>query len=213
MCAVSESDHEHELTSIKKQRLESWESLCSRIPNFRSNMVVLASQQKLCRCVSRKINEGINNVQAEDASSLRASIIDYLLLDTTGRLDPPIQRKGNAKKSDRGFSHPTTASSLCPLKYDTTQQTYNAIIAGKKSLTAHDLPRFLYPDGHVYNLEDIDKGLLTGHLPLCVAKHIFQGPTAALERPGYHHGKRGNAALMGMTMMTPCSISYVAVQV
>jgi hypothetical protein len=46
-----------------------------------------------------------------------------------------------------------------------------------------------------------------------VAKHIFQGPTAALERPGYHRGRRGNAALMGMTTMTPRAIGYVAVQV
>jgi hypothetical protein len=57
-----------------------------------------------------QINEGINNVRAEDTSSLKASIIDYLLLDTTERLDPPIQRKGNAKKFDCGFSHPMTAS-------------------------------------------------------------------------------------------------------
>jgi len=69
-----------------------------------------------------QINEGINNVRAEDASSLKASIIDYLLLDTTARLDPPIQRKGNTKKSDYGFSHPTTAPLLCPLKYDATQE-------------------------------------------------------------------------------------------
>jgi hypothetical protein len=70
---VSDSDDEHELTSAyvllfvyfpldllipmlrEKQRLESWELLCSRIPNFRSNMVVLASQRKLRRRVSRKV--------------------------------------------------------------------------------------------------------------------------------------------------------------
>jgi hypothetical protein len=69
-----------------------------------------------CRCrqqrqaVLLQINEGINNVQAEDASSLKASIIDYLLLDTMERLDLPIQWKGNAKKFDCGFSHPMTAS-------------------------------------------------------------------------------------------------------
>ena len=46
-------------------------------------------------------------------------------------------------------------------------------MAGKKSLTAHDLPRFLYPDGHVYDPEDMDKGLLTGHLPLRVSSFTF----------------------------------------
>jgi len=46
-------------------------------------------------------------------------------------------------------------------------------MAGKKSFTAHDLPRFLYPDGHVYDPEDMDKGLLTGHLPLRVSSFTF----------------------------------------
>ena len=52
-------------------------------------------------------------------------------------------------------------------------RTYNIIMTGKKSLTAHDLPCFLYPDEHVYDPEDMDKGLLTGHLPLCVSYFTF----------------------------------------
>ena len=76
----------------------------------------------------------------------------------------------------------------------------------------------------------MDDGVLCGHLMLHVtilfsfylstylifyqvAKHIFQGPSAALEHPGYHRGKRGNASLMGMISMTPHAIAYVAVQV
>lgn len=58
----------------------------------------------------------------------------------------------------------------------------------------------------------MDDGVLRGHLMLRVAKHIFQGPSAALEGPGYPRGKRGNAKLMGMTSMTPRAIAYVAVQ-
>ncbi|KAF8954655.1 hypothetical protein BDZ97DRAFT_1676131, partial [Flammula alnicola] len=157
------------------------------------------------------INEGANAVRAEDASSLKGHILDYLLLEKA-TLEPPIQRKGNLKKADRGFTHPVTASLLCPLKYEATQLTYADILAGRKPLTAFDLPRFLYPDGHVYDPNDMDMGVLQGHLLLRVAKHIFQGPTAALERPGYHRGRRGNAALMGLTSMTPRAIGYVCVQ-
>ncbi|KAF8952928.1 hypothetical protein BDZ97DRAFT_1811726 [Flammula alnicola] len=208
--AISDSDDEREQTAVETQREESWELLCSRIPNFRSEMVALADQRKLRRRVARKIGEGVHNVRAEDASSLKNMILDYLLMDTTAQLDPQIKRKG--KKADRGFQHRVTAALLCPLKYEATQQTYSDILAGKKCLTAYDLPRFLYPDGHAYNPDDMDTGVLHGHLLLRVAKHIFQGPTAALERPGYHRGRRGNAALMGMTAMTPRAIAYIAIQ-
>ena len=137
-----------------------------------------------------QINEGINNVQAKDVSSLKASVIDYLLVDTTARLDPPIQWK-EVKKSDHGFSHQQLhlycalwsmklLRSMCvfPACRLTDQwlhifRTYNIIMTGKKSLTAHDLPYFLYPDEHVYDPEDMDKGLLTGHLPLHVSYFTF----------------------------------------
>lgn len=45
------------------------------------------------------------------------------------------------------------------------------------------------------------------------AKHILQGPTSALEGPGTHRGKQGNAAICGITTLTPHLIAYVATQV
>ena len=48
---------------------------------------------------------------------------------------------------------------------------------------------------------------------LKVAKHIFQGPSAALEAAGYHRGKQGIAALIHITSMDPHLIAYIAVQV
>ena len=45
------------------------------------------------------------------------------------------------------------------------------------------------------------------------AKHLFQGPSTALEQPGAHHGKQGNELLCGLTSMTPHTIAYVAIQV
>ena len=48
---------------------------------------------------------------------------------------------------------------------------------------------------------------------LQVAKHLFQGPSTALEQPGAHCGKQGNASLCGLTLMTPHTIAYVAIQV
>ncbi len=45
------------------------------------------------------------------------------------------------------------------------------------------------------------------------AKHILQGPTSALEGPGAHRGKQGNAAICGITTLTPNLIAYIATQV
>jgi len=45
------------------------------------------------------------------------------------------------------------------------------------------------------------------------AKHIFQGLSTTLDAPGSHHGKQGNAALSGLLLMTPHTITYVAIQV
>ena len=46
-----------------------------------------------------------------------------------------------------------------------------------------------------------------------MAKHLFQGPSTAVEQPGAHRGKQGNASLSGLTSMTPHTIAYVAIQV
>ncbi|KAJ7793948.1 hypothetical protein B0H14DRAFT_2622324 [Mycena olivaceomarginata] len=55
----------------------------------------------------------------------------------------------------------------------------------------------MYPKGHMYDDLDIEDKLLEGHLPIAAAKQIYQGPSAALQTPGYHRGKAGNAARNG----------------
>lgn len=57
----------------------------------------------------------MNSVRAEDASSLKGKILNYLLLDKTTSLEPVIKVGG--KKADRGWAHPVTARLMCPLKY------------------------------------------------------------------------------------------------
>ncbi|KAF8182276.1 hypothetical protein BJ912DRAFT_928631 [Pholiota molesta] len=119
----------------------------------------------------------------------------------------------NKLKNDRGFYHPVTASLLCPIKYPDTPETYADIKAGKLPLTAELLPRFLFPHNHIYDPTDISKDLLCGHVMYRAAKHIFQGPSSALEEPGAHRGKQGNAAICGITSLSPRMIAYVAIQV
>jgi len=111
------------------------------------------------------------------------------------------------------------------------RRTYESIRAHTLRVTAAMLPRFLFPDGHIHDPNDMLRNVLCGHLIQrvrnClqstrrflttsshqVAKLIFQGPSTALDEPGAHRGKQGNAALCGLTSMTPHTIAYVVVQV
>jgi len=94
-------------------------------------------------------------------------------------------------KNDRGFYHPITAALLCPVKYPKTSRfvlsffyscvvlkfhlrTIEAIRAGTLAVTAQLLPSFLFPDGHVYDSNDISHNVLRGHIMIRVFLiHIF----------------------------------------
>ncbi|KJA23361.1 hypothetical protein HYPSUDRAFT_201390 [Hypholoma sublateritium FD-334 SS-4] len=208
-----ESNTEAPPLSIRETRLlRSWKLLCSIIPNFLTEMLALSDNRPVRKAMCQEIYKGVTAARADDSSSLRGWIPAYILLDPKEALIPPIQAKAR-HYNDRGFHHPATASLLCPLKYPDTPETYNSIKAGKLSVTATLLPRFLFPDKTVYDPMDISKDLLSGHVMFRAAKHIFQGPSSALEEPGAHRGKQGNAALSGITSMTPYTIAYVAMQV
>jgi hypothetical protein len=253
---------------IRDKRLtESWEILKLTIPGFCDQMCNLAEHRKLRKKVCAEvmflftaaplttstlilpqINTGHDNCRSDDTGLLKTRIINYLLLDTTTPLVPPINPQG--LKTKRGWAHPVTAGLLCPIEYPATQRqvlafhqftmpdkhiffsTYDAIQSGAKRVDGSQLPRFLYPGGHEYDPDDMVTGLLHGHLVLrvlshllsqfvfdsCfvfleVAKHIFQGPSAALEEPGYHRGKGGNAAINGISSLNARAIAYVACQV
>ncbi|KJA13296.1 hypothetical protein HYPSUDRAFT_209667 [Hypholoma sublateritium FD-334 SS-4] len=205
-----ESNDERPTLSIRDERLlHSWKLLCSIVPGFRRKMLALSDQRAARRTACQEINDGLTTVRSDDTGSLKFAISAYLLADPN---EPRVLIKSKLK-TDRGFHNPVTASLLCPLKYPSMQNTYDDIKAGKLPVTATMLPRFLFPADHVYDPTDISKNLLRGHLMLRVAKHIFQGPSAALEEPGSHRGKQGNAAICGITSMSPYTIAYVATQV
>lgn len=45
-----------------------------------------------------------------------------------------------------------------------------------------------------------------------VAKHVLQGPSAALQAPGFHRGRQGNAVLINLTSVTRPLLAYLGVQ-
>ncbi|KAJ7719071.1 hypothetical protein B0H14DRAFT_2643109 [Mycena olivaceomarginata] len=63
-----------------------------------------------------------------------------------------------------------------------------------------------------YNDLDIEDKLLEGCLPIAAAKQIYQGPLAALQTPGYHQGRAGNAVRNGQDRLGPCDVVYMCTQ-
>jgi hypothetical protein len=78
-----------------------------------------------------------------------------------------------------------TAALLCPVKYPKTHEfvfflysfvlllkfqprTFQAIRAGTLPVTAQLLPRFLFPEDHVYDPNDISLNVLRGHIMIRV---------------------------------------------
>ena len=45
-----------------------------------------------------------------------------------------------------------------------------------------------------------------------VAKHILQGPSAALQTPGFHRGRKGVAVLINLTSVTRPLLAYLGIQ-
>ncbi|KAG6818233.1 hypothetical protein H0H93_006629, partial [Arthromyces matolae] len=189
--------------------LESWRILKDAIPGFSDDMVTLRKDKVTRNSVFQQINAGCNDVRSEDTNSLKVNGMSYLLKNKLDHVHPNVDK---SNKSLRGWGHPQCAAALCPIELSPTQEMFANIEAGNIVVTADQFPRFLYPDEHVYDQNDVYSGLLRGHFCLRVAKHIFQGPSAAHEAPGWSRGKNGNAALSGVTSMTPRSIAYVVVQ-
>ncbi|KAF8960114.1 hypothetical protein BDZ97DRAFT_1922369 [Flammula alnicola] len=139
-------------------------------------------------------------VRSDDRAAVKSKIPQLLLVNTDEPLLPPIIKP---KKEDRGYYHSTTATLLCPIKYEAKKETYASIRAHTLPVTAAMLPCFLFPEGHILDQDDMLKD---------VAKLIFQGPSTALANPGAHRGKQGNAAICGLSSMTPHTIAYIVMQ-
>ncbi|KJA14472.1 hypothetical protein HYPSUDRAFT_200946 [Hypholoma sublateritium FD-334 SS-4] len=160
--------------------IQCWGTLCSIIPDFREQMLQLSADPKTRKAISA----GAAAARCDDTAGLKSCIIDYVLADTTASRQLDLERKG--KKVDRGFNHPVTAALLCPIKYMATEETFDQLKTGVLPCGASLLPRFLFPEKQVYNSEDVEDGCFRGHLLLRVAKHVLQGPSAALQAPGFH---------------------------
>jgi len=136
------------------------------------------------------MTQALGNTWSNDCGSLREDGLTYVAIDTPGKvIQPPIVAK-TPKSGMQGFNHLVLGRLLCPIKYvakfdeDPVGWVFSFAFSsanhfcfsflqklndGQKSVTAADLPLFLYEDDS-YDLADLDKGLCCGRLLVRVGK-------------------------------------------
>jgi hypothetical protein len=82
---------------------------------------------------------------------------------------------------------------------------------GSIKITDEDLPSFLYENGTAYDRENEDVGLFRGFLLVRVYRHIFTGPSSALNPTAKVN--KSKARKFKLTEVTGRTIAYASVQV
>ncbi|KAJ7830566.1 hypothetical protein B0H14DRAFT_3464708 [Mycena olivaceomarginata] len=187
----------------------SWEILCHAIPGFREEMIQLGGSTKLRRSVCRQVNSSWCSTL--NIHLTRVVVIDWLLHFH----DPdvpiaPADIPSKTSKTGRAFNNSLTGEALCPHEYPATAESK---MATSPSLSTGRCRPSSIQENHPYNKDDIEEKLLEGPLPIAAAKQIYQGPSAALQEPGFHRGRAGNAARNGQDTLGPRDVAYVCTQV
>src|ERR671928_1677970 len=82
---------------------------------------------------------------------------------------------------------------------------------GSIKITDEDLPSFLYESGTAYDRENEDIGLFRGFLLVRVYRHIFTGPSSALNPTAKIN--KNKARKFKLTEVTRRTIAYASIQV
>ncbi|KAK7006465.1 hypothetical protein R3P38DRAFT_3367058 [Favolaschia claudopus] len=208
----------------ERRFFDIWEILKAVIPGLADDMINLGGDVQTRRSACAQLEAGAKGCRSDDTGGLKIAILDWLLpppppplpgQDPTPLpvLTPPIPKRG--KKAPRGLNHPVTAAALRPIAYPDTPETYEKMKEGDKKfkILGRKLPAFMFAWGQVYDKENVEAGYLQGHTMRAAVRHIYLGPSAALEPAGSGKGKAGNAAINGVTALTARDIAYVACQV
>jgi hypothetical protein len=82
---------------------------------------------------------------------------------------------------------------------------------GMVQITDEDFPSFLYESGTAYDEENEDVGLFRGFLLVRVYRHIFTGPSSAMNPTAKVN--KSKARKFKLTEVTGRTIAYASVQV
>lgn len=137
------------------------------------------------------MNKYASTARSSDCGSLKESGLTYVALDLANKQLTPAIPARSLKSLYRGFNHLALARLLCPvtaldqfdkdptayvnplgffLSLTHAYRTIEKLLNGRISVTAHDFPAFLYPEGK-FNPENMDAGLFQG--PLLIRVRFF----------------------------------------
>ncbi|KAG6874522.1 hypothetical protein C0995_010435 [Termitomyces sp. Mi166 len=162
----------------------------------------------------KEIETAISDAQTDNTSSLKPTIIKYILTDPDANLEPKVPDTGT--KACQAFQHLVFACHLCPIKklalFDCNPQLFiDNVNEGKNIITASGWPSFIY-NLDQFDPNDLTKGLMRGLLLLQVFRHIFTSPFSALS--GHQNATKPCIThLHGLKEVTPRTIGYACVQV
>ncbi|KAG2112881.1 hypothetical protein DEU56DRAFT_749194 [Suillus clintonianus] len=119
------------------------------------------------------MQEIIGQIRSEDASHLKPFIGNYAAPQPEERgLEPPIFSENKKSRARMGVNHPQLAGMLCPIKHasayhDDPKNVQEQLQNGNIKMTAGTWPALAYPGdppGADFDIEDVQEGLLKGHL-------------------------------------------------
>ncbi|KAI8973086.1 hypothetical protein BD414DRAFT_525063 [Trametes punicea] len=208
------------LTFAREQRnYRAWEALLHMIPTLSAILIDPNADQPITR-VSAALLAGSNAARSDDTRTIKIAIVEWL----SGDLQQASVVLHPSNKAQRGFNNPVTGRLLCPIGLDYGDEivrklleTHQATVDGEPVNGSH-WPIFAF-DEQTYNPAMPWESFLRGRLIVQAFRHIFTSPTSAFTDDhaasvqNSRSTRTGNAALHGMTRVTPGSIVYCATQV
>ncbi|KAH6896197.1 hypothetical protein BKA70DRAFT_1116609, partial [Coprinopsis sp. MPI-PUGE-AT-0042] len=195
------------LRTEERREHEMFTELMLRIPGLEERLYT--STGEYLAYVSTMITKGVSIARSDDTKGIKHAVLDWIT-PPGGYLVPPLSRN---IKTDRGFFHPTTGKFLCPAEYNwEDNKVKEGLRGGTLTVTGESWPIFIY-ENYVYHPKEPLRGFMRSAIMLAAYKFVFTSPSSANRETGSRATRSGNAAIHGMTRVTPPSIAYIAMQV
>ncbi|KAG2010407.1 hypothetical protein CC2G_013236 [Coprinopsis cinerea AmutBmut pab1-1] len=226
-----EDEEDEELDEAARERIQrckdenraAWAILKKRVWSFSTDMAQMGGRWELILELGRLVNDEMGR---ELVQTLPAPTVPENWPENAPPpprvLSPPIQPKAN-KSLTRGFLHDQMARYLCPAKYlhqfESDPDFRSKLDNGTISISGEEFLVFYYPHGE-FKPDDLDHMLLRSPFIIAFCRHIFTGPTSAVNDDdngtlsGKALSKRCHAENDGMKEVgvTPENIAYTVVQ-
>ncbi|KAG1732049.1 hypothetical protein EDB19DRAFT_1831488 [Suillus lakei] len=212
-CTSSQS--EEDVNSCqKKSYIKQYNELVKLVPTFSSIISEFEKAPSAMDNFIHALSSAANDARSDDTGSLTREGLTYMLKNPESDQFNPSLLKHHGKIA-RGWNHPQTARLLCPMRmlstFDADSQSFmEKVKEGQIKITAAKLPTFLYDESMFDPAKKVK--VVFGDTISNVFRHIFTGPSSALNPNARRGTKIPKGRIHGMTSPLPRAIAYAAVQ-